>query len=170
MELSKDQAMAALHMMIDEGIVTEEQITQALIKNPPPDVCMTVDSFHTFMCTENHTPSEFEEYRCTYYQEEELEGTWQREMHKEWSNKAAELVLRHNLDGFNDLKEALQMFAEALKMIQRSKNKILVLELLNKHREREAFASVQGQGGNLADGKKAPLPYDRTGGGLVHCD
>ena len=126
MDLSKDQAVAAINKLLEDGLITKEQVSRAIIDNPPPEVCMTVDTLHTFFCPKGHTGDD----GCEYYQEERMEGTWQCSEHRHWSERAVSIINENQLDGFNELKEVLRIILDLYDKIGMHKRKDTILLLL----------------------------------------
>ena len=126
MDLSKDQAVAAINKLMEDGLITEEQVSRAIIDSPPPEVCMTVDTLHTFFCPKGHTG----DAGCEYYQEERMEGTWQRPGHRHWSERAVSIINENQLDGFTELKEIMRMVLDLYNRASMLKHSDVILLLL----------------------------------------
>ncbi len=100
MKLNPNDALAILGYLKDEGIVSEEQIDQAITKTPSEDLKASTLYLHLIMCVE--ASDDYDGCRCGYELEERKDNTWTLEHHLRWVMKTERSI--------NELKTTPQEF------------------------------------------------------------
>jgi len=83
-----------LDQLIAKGKITEEDISELLT----PAKKELVGILHLMMCGEDHDCGDLKlPHICRWYPEEQLDNTWERSTHTQWTERADDILRRFNL-------------------------------------------------------------------------
>ena len=107
--------------LLEQGIISEEQLHEAMIETPDKQMKGVADTLHSLLCHEHHpSPTELgdrnEEY-CYFYSEATLDDPWTQPEHKTWVLEAVNLMSRLNLSLPADLSKFIDSLVVTVKLI-----------------------------------------------------
>lgn len=93
--LSGNAATALIKTMMEKGLLSDAEITEAAIKNPSHGLKIGADLVHTLLCPHHHSP----EGKCDYYNEELVDESevWGGLYHQFWMRFTVAFIERHNI-------------------------------------------------------------------------
>lgn len=107
--------------LLDQGILTPEQLHEAMIETPDKQIMGVAETLHSLTCHEHHpSPTELgdrnEEY-CYFYSETGVKDCWTQPEHKTWVLEAVGLMERLNLPLPSDLSKFIDSLVVTVKLV-----------------------------------------------------
>jgi hypothetical protein len=124
--------------LIAEGYITEEDVVQAVSKNPPPKFMKAVEMMHLLLCHRDHDGGE-----CEYYGEENLSSPWREKFHIVWIELVVGMTENYSVDEIIDSLFNVKHAMEAL-------NDPLSIDLFNWAYTPKALSTTLLQGSPLS--------------------
>lgn len=137
--ISEKTALQVLRRLIHEDRISEDEIYSKIVVDPPDDVKIAVDLFHSYFCYNNHSSGE-----CTYYQEEPLEDCWQRDAHIDWTSSALSTMRFYEVDA-ECLINGIRTVTNIIVNITSRKDERLLMYLLRSYMHNEDIGKERPQ-------------------------
>ena len=117
--------------LVKQGIISEEQLHEAMIETPDKQMKGVAETLHTLLCRSTHPPpSEIDDATpapsnmpgascecCYFYSEASHSDPWSRTDHKTWVLEAVNLMSRLNLALPSDLSKFLDSLVVTVKLV-----------------------------------------------------
>jgi hypothetical protein len=101
-KLSADNLRCVCDFLLEEKLVTSDQILQIISSRPTNEMKRTVDYVHSCLCHDDHDED------CNYLAEEQLEDCWAKPDHRRWLTETSSLMQKYNFSTENEIKESLR--------------------------------------------------------------
>ena len=113
--------------LLKQGIISEEQLHEAMIETPDKQVMGVADTLHSLLCHEDHvnpeTAGTARPPGCYFYLEATLDDPWSQSDHKTWVLEVVGLMERLNLPLPSDLSKFLDSLIVTVKLVDNLLNK-----------------------------------------------
>jgi len=123
-----------LRRLLKQGIISEEQLHEAMIETPDKQIMGVADTLHSLLCKELHVnpesvmkspngihpaevPHGLYEESCCFYLEATMEDPWAQSHHKTWVLEAVTLMERLNLSLPADLSKFIDSLVVTVKLV-----------------------------------------------------
>ena len=116
--------------LLKQGIISEEQLHEAMIETPDKQVMGVAETLHSLLCHELHVnpekvmksptdeaPHGLYEESCCFYLEATMEDPWSQSHHKTWVLEAVNLMSRLNLSLPSDLSKFIDSLVVTVKLV-----------------------------------------------------
>ena len=126
--------------LVKQGIISEEQLHEAMIETPDKQVKGVAETLHSLLCHELHVnpekvmrspngihpaevPHGLYEESCCFYLEATMEDPWSQSHHKTWVLEAVGLMERLSLPLPSDLSKFIDSLVVTVKLVDNLLNK-----------------------------------------------
>ncbi len=103
--LTDSSAKKVVDYLLSIGRINADEVQEILMGDPPDDLKVVTDLFHTYFCTLKHAGGE-----CSYYEELPLDVCWQKKAHKEWIDRTLSLMRFFHIS-------SVSVFAQGVKKV-----------------------------------------------------
>ena len=115
--------MELIRRLMKQGIITEEQLHEAMIETPDKQMKGVAETLHSLLCRSEHPPPSYtpadvrNEELCYFYTEDPLEDPWAWPDHKTWVLEAVDLMSRLGLTLPAELSKFLDSLVVTVKLV-----------------------------------------------------
>ncbi len=95
MNLPSDIANEILKSLLEQGIISQEDIDEYILKSPDQASERDTDWLHFILCHDNHDSGE-----CEYYNEEGLDVCWTKPSHVRWISRLLSIIKTFKVNNF----------------------------------------------------------------------
>ncbi len=118
--------MELIRRLVKQGVISEEQLHEAMIETPDKQVKGAAETLHSLLCYKYHvnpqtitsgTSTDIDSEACSFYLEDTLDDSWSYPDHKLWTLEAVNLMSRLKLALPSDLSKFLDSLIVTVKLV-----------------------------------------------------